>query len=304
VPLSDATKDILSFGAHSRVEDKRAELSGLHDKLTIVLAERDAAIVQANTAIERLIVAKTNAVEILRGISNISKHLKVADRSFSEQNAAMLPGPVLSRVEAILTESDIISNATKGMAAGASLALGTWALAGTAGMAGAGAALSASTAAFAGVGSASLVAGGAAAGTLALGSLVLLPAAAILAIFSHNSADKKIREIETEISKALIAIEESRGALLSVTNLERRAEEVTLAIRKTAVTFEAEKQKCLERIYPLGMFSRMLKTIRKFFGGNFFSKYDLVMLMPLLNMARILADLIDQRLLDEKGNLK
>ncbi len=304
MPLSDATKDILSFGAHSRVEDKRAELVGLHDKLSAVLAERDAAIAQANTATQHLIVAKTHAVDILRGISNISKHLKAADRSFSEQNAAMLPGPVLARVEAVLGESEIFANAKKGMAAGASLALGTWALAGTAGITSAGAALSASTAAFAGVGGASLIAGGAAAGTLALGSLVLLPAAAILAIFSHNSADKKIREIETEISKALIAIEESRGALLSVNHLERRAAEITQAIGKTAAVFEAEKQKCLERIYPFGIFSRMLKNIRKFLGGNFFSKYDLVMLMPLLNMARILAELIDQKILDEEGNLK
>lgn len=307
MPLSDATKDILSFGAHSRVEDKRAELRDLQQKLTDALAQRDAAIVQANSAIERLIVAKKNAVDILRGISHISKHLKAAERTFSEVQAAAQSQPVISRIEAVLSEAEIIGHAKKGMATAASLALGTWALAGTAGITGAGAALSASTAvmtqtALAGIGGGAL-AGGAAAGVLALGGLVLIPAAAILAIFSHNSADTKIREIEVEIGKGLVALEESRGAMLSVNNLEHRAAEVTDAIAKTSAIFEGEKQKCLKKLYPLGSVSRAMRAIRKFFGGNYFSERDLDTLLPLLHMARILADLIDQKILDAEGNV-
>ncbi|MBX3721113.1 MAG: hypothetical protein KF713_04675 [Turneriella sp.] len=303
MPLSDAAKDILTLGAHSRVEDKRAELADLRLKLSAALAERDVAIGEANSAIEQLVVAKSSAVDILRGISKISKHIQAAERNLTEHQLAALPAPVLPRVEAILSEAEIAGHAKAGMMTGASLALGTWALAGTAGMTTAGAALSASTAAFAGVGAGAIAAGGAAAGALALGSLVLLPAAAILAIFSHNSADKKIREIETEVGKALAALEESRGALLAVQNLQRRAREVSHAIEKAAAVFEGEKQKCLKRLYPLGIISRALKNIRKFLGGNYFSKRDLERLLPLINMARILADLIDRRILDEKGNV-
>ena len=303
MPLSDAAKDILTFGAHSRVEDKRAELFDLQQKLDEALTERDAAITQANQAIEQLIAVKAQAIATLGGIRSISKQLRAAERNPSENSIATLPLPNLSRLETLISDGEVMAHARAGVATGASLAMGTWALGGGAGLAGAGAALGASAAGLTTVGGGALVAGGAAAGALALGSLVLLPAAAILAIFSHNSADKKISEIETEIGKALIAFEESRGVLLSVNNLGRRVREVNEAIAKASLVFENEKQKCLRRIYPFGVLSRALKAIRRFFGGNYFSKRDLDTLLPLLNMARILADLIDQKILDEKGNV-
>lgn len=301
--LSDATKDILTFGAHSRVEDKRAELLDLQQKLSEALTERDAAIAQTNQAIEQLIAVKTQAIGTLGGIKSISKQLRAAERNPSENSIATLPVPQLSRLETLISDGEIMTHARAGVAAGASLAMGTWALGGGAGLAGAGAALGASAAGLTTVGGGALVAGGAAAGAFALGSLVLLPAAAILAIFSHNSADKKISEIETEIGKALIVFEESRGVLLTVNNLGRRVREISEAITKTNLVFENEKEKCLRRIYPLGGLSRALKAIRRFFGGNYFSKRDLDTLLPLLNMARILADLIDQKILDAKGNV-
>lgn len=302
MPLSDAAKDILTFGAHSRVEDKRAELRELQQKLTEALAERDTAIAKANQAIEQLIAEKTQAILTLGKIRSISKQLQAAARNPSENSVAALPLPALSRLETLISDGEVIRHARAGVATGASLAIGTWALGGGAGLVSAGAALGASAAGFTTVGGGALVAGGAAAG-LALGSLVLLPAAAILAIFSHNSADKKISEIENEIGKALIAFEESRGVLLTLNNLERRVTEVREAITKATAVFENERQKCLRRIYPLGVLSRALKGIRRFFGGNYFSKRDLNTLLPLLNMARILADLIDQKILDEEGNV-
>lgn len=306
MPLSDAAKDILTLGAHSRVEDKRAEAVELQHQLAAALNERDSAITAANAAIEHLIAAKTKAVEILRGITEISKHMKAAERTVSEKTTALPASPVLSRIETVLHEADIIDHAKRGVFAGASVALGTWALTGTAGLASAGAALSASAASIAPtalIGAGTIAAGGAAAGAVALGSLVLLPAAAILAIFSHSTADKKVREIEAEMARVFAALEETRGTQLSVIHLRRRTEEITLAVDKAAAVFESERVKSLKLLYPLGWFSRTLKSIRKFFGGNYFSKNDLEILMPVINMARILADLIDRRILDEEGNL-
>ena len=131
--------------------------------------------------------------------------------------------------------------------------------------------------------------------------------AAVLQTVATRKAEfastKAVRDEAEEKIKALAALEESRGALLAVQNLQRRAREVSHAIEKAAAVFEGEKQKCLKRLYPLGIISRALKNIRKFLGGNYFSKRDLERLLPLINMARILADLIDRRILDEKGNV-
>ncbi len=92
----------------------------------------------------------------------------------------------------------------RGTSVGLSTALGTWALVGTLGSASTGTAIAtlsgaaATNATLAWLGGGALAAGGGGmvVGALVLGGVVLLPAMAIMGIFSHIGASKRIAEIE------------------------------------------------------------------------------------------------------------
>jgi hypothetical protein len=73
-------------------------------------------------------------------------------------------------------------------------------------------------------------------GTAVLGGLVLIPALVIMGVFSHLSANKKIKEIEEATAKALAAIGQYKELTLTLEAVDRRADEVSSSIRKALQT--------------------------------------------------------------------
>lgn len=158
-----------------------------------------------NASLDRLIETKLVAIERLKLVNKISKNLGVRERKFSEATVGNIELVTpLSGIETTLNSAEIAQNMVRGTSVGLSTALGTWALVGTLGSASTGTAIAtlsgaaATNATLAWLGGGALAAGGGGmvVGAVVLGGVVLLPAMAIMGIFSHIGASKRIAEIE------------------------------------------------------------------------------------------------------------
>lgn len=308
--LSENTKDILSFGAHSRVQNKLAE----HEEARAGLASAKQLQIQsaesANAALANLITVRKEAVASLQQIRRLAQHFSVRDRDLSELQIAADIELTLQRVEATITGAEIAENAVQGVTAGASAALGAWALsAATGGALTTGATvgllsgLGVAPAAMATITGGSVAAGGALAGAAVIGSLAVIPAAAAVALVSHFKAGKKIKDIEAAIAEIQTETEKMRGRQILLANLQRRADEISVATQKAQEAFAAELRKALRSIFTFGFLSRWFKALRQFLRGNYFSRRDVQLIGPLLQIGEMLAKLIDQQILDKDGKV-
>jgi len=297
MPLSDNTKDILSLGAHGRVQTKQAEyemachrLKAAHDELQSVAA-------RVNRALSKLSDVRRHALTELAGIRRIAKHLNARERVLGDVQIAASAELALRRIDATLSEAELGESAITALSTGASTALGALAISAAGGQLATGAA-----AILAGAGAAPAALTGMAASGAVIGGLAVLPAVAAMAIMSHARAGSKIREIETMIAN----VEKQRGEIISQQTIlsaaQKRIAELSAAITKASETFAAELGFTVRRLCPFGRLSRLLKQLRRFFGGNYFSARDLEVIAPMLRIAELLAELIDQKVVDEQGN--
>jgi hypothetical protein len=272
---------------------------------------QNACIANVNTSLADLLAVRQNAVASLRKIRRLAQHFTVRERALVEMRIAGEIDHALQHVEATLTAAEIAESTLQGVTAGGSAVLGAWALSAAAGgslvsgaTAGVLAGLGIVPAAVSGAAGVSVAAGGAVAGAAVLGSLVVIPAAAAVAVVSHFRAGKKIKEIETVIAQVRIEAKKVRARQMLLENMERRAVEITTATKKAAYAFSHELLRAHKRLFPLGFLSRWFKGLRKLLGGNYFSRRDVAILSPLLQLAELLAKLIDQQVLDGEGKVQ
>ncbi|MFW9604166.1 MAG: hypothetical protein ACMV0F_04365, partial [Trichlorobacter sp.] len=214
-----------------------------------------------------------------------------------------------STIDKTISTGEIAMSSTKGASVGVSTAMGAWALAGTFGTASTGTAIGSltgaaatnATLAYLGGGAAAMGGGGMVAGTAVLGGLVALPALILTGVFSHVSANKKIKEIEEKEYEIIQATEDCEKALLSFDLISKRSIEITTALDKARSAFEIELNKIYLSIYPR-FYSKFIKSIRKIFTGKYFSADDLNNISYIGKVAYSLTQLIDQPLFDEDGN--
>jgi len=252
--IGDTAKNILSFGARGRVKRKQEAFDDVRVQLENAIKDLEAARTKANQGVQMLVTAKENGVETLKMIRRISRSLATKDRKLGESDIRAVEVVGAEKIDETISNADLANSAARGVSAGASTALGTWALVGTYGTASTGTAISglsgaaASNAILAWLGGGSLAAGGGgmAVGTAMLGGVVLVPTAIILAIFSHLSANKKIREIEERVAQALAAIEQSRGTQLMLEGLGRRIEELIRSNREGTIHFSYRIGECVQ----------------------------------------------------------
>lgn len=197
--------NILSFGAVGRIDDALAELDKLQSWYEAKCREVDARRTEVQVALERLVGAKRAAHQSLNRIRELTDGLSARERSFVAERPAI--GGVradLGKVQTTLEAGDMAIAAAKGGGAAVSTAVGAWALVGAFGAASTGTAIStlsgaaAVNATLAWFGGGSIAAGGSgmAGGAAVLGGIVAAPALALMAMFSHVSANKKIAEIK------------------------------------------------------------------------------------------------------------
>jgi hypothetical protein len=100
----------------------------------------------------------------------------------------------------------------------------------------------------------------------------------------------------------LAAIGRYEELTLTLGAVDRRAAELARSIGKASDTFLIQLRATERAVFPFQSLSRAFRSVRRFFGGKYFSEADLKEISPLLQIAAGLAELIDVRIMDEKGN--
>jgi hypothetical protein len=139
---SDIVKNILSFGAHGRVQNALETFRKIESDLNDSHREVERQRLSTNASLNRLIETKLVAIERLKLLSKISKNLGVRERRLTEGTIGNIElGAPLSGIETTLNSAEMAKNMAKGTSVGLSTALGTWALVGTLGSASTGTAI-------------------------------------------------------------------------------------------------------------------------------------------------------------------
>lgn len=302
-------QNLITFGASGRIEDQIRNYENLTRDFQDLLTHFESRREETKVVLEMLIEKKVEALNSLKKITKISKNLSAKDRELVEKeiNQDELQFE-FKNIEVTIEAGNIAINSAKGVGAGLSTALGAWAIAGTIGTASTGTAISSlsgiaaynATLAYIGGGALAAGGGGMAAGTAILGGLVVIPALVLAGVFNHISANKKINEIVEREVEVIKAIGECQKGLLSFDLIEKRSNELIHGLNKEKQVFDIEFQKVYKTIYPY-FFSKPWKTIRKFFTGKYFNNKDLVEISYIGQVGSNLANIIDQKLIDQNG---
>jgi len=302
-------KNLITFGASGRIENKMEEFEDLRYEYEALHREMEQQRDRVNRTLETVVKVKVKSVNSLKKINQISKSLKGKDREVIYHNIGNQYETVdFTRIEETLSSAQIAMNATKGLSSGIGTALGAWALVSTFGSASTGAAIAGlsgaaatnATLAWLGGGAVAAGGGGIAAGTAVLGGLVAIPALALTGIFSHVQANKKIKDIEKHMNNMIRAMEQIQSNILQFELITQRSEELIVALEKANDTFNQEFHRVYKEIYPLPILSKLLKGTRKqLFRGNYFSKKDIENIGYIGAIASEFAVLIDTKVLEE-----
>ena len=138
----ETAKNILSFGAHGRVKRKQEEFDDVRVHLENAIKDLEAARTKANQGIQMLVTAKKNGIETLKMIRRISRSLAAKDRRLGESDVRAVEVVSVAKIDETISNADLARSAARGVSAGASTALGTWALVGAYGTASTGTAIS------------------------------------------------------------------------------------------------------------------------------------------------------------------
>lgn len=301
-------KNILTFGAHGRIERKLEEFEDLRMEYEGLYAQMERKRATTNHTLEQVIKVKMSAVESLKKINRISQNLKGKEREILFQQVGNdIINVQFDLIEETISAADTAMNVTKGVSAGVGTALGAWALVSTLGTASTGAAIgslsgvAATNATLAWFGGGALAAGGGgmAAGTAVLGGIVMLPALVLTGIFSHIKASKQIQEIERKMLDVLKTIDQIHENVLQMELIEKRSKELIIAIEKFQETFQHEIEMVYKQIYPIPFLSQLMKSFKKYvLRRNYFSDQDLQHISYIGGIATEFAVLIDTKVFE------
>jgi len=309
--VAELLKQIVTFGAAGRVEDA----VGRYEEVLARASELEARIrgrqVEAKLALESLVALKRDCVPDLALVRSISKHLKAKERTFTAEVVAEDPPSVcVAQIESVLGPAELALGTARGLAAGASTAMGAWALAGSVGAASTGTALAglsgaaAQSATLAWFGGGSLAAGGlgVAGGAAVLTSIAAVPALAVMATLAHLKANDAIARYAEETTKALLAIDTMEKQIVALDIADQRARELTEVLAKTREAYRQQYRVTLKRVYRFGWLSRALRWLRKLFGKDYFSEPEVAHIQGFLKCAVAFSKVLDQRVFELQGS--
>lgn len=302
-------KNVVTFGASGRIEKKVEEFEDLQYEYETLFQNMEKKRANVNQTLETVISTKVTSVKALNKISKISKNLKGKDREFIYRSIGKDFETVdFDQIDTTLNAAQIAMNTTTGVSSGIGTALGAWALVSTFGTASTGTAIASlsgaagvnATLAWLGGGSLAAGGGGIAAGSAVLGGLVAIPSLAIAGIFSHVQANKKIKEIESQMSKIIKTMDQMQNNILQLDLLNERSKELIIALKKAQDVFDQEFHRVYKEIYKYPILSKSIKWTRKhIFRGNYFSKKDFENIAYIGGIASDFATLIDTKIIEE-----
>jgi hypothetical protein len=311
-------KQALTFGAEGRVEKAWHEYEGVVQEARALALQVEARRAAANARLEQLVAVKVASLPALQRIRKIARNLSARDRVYVPEIAGeQAPDVALAQVESTLGAGMAALNAAKGVRAGASTALGAWALAqtfaaastGTAISGLSGAAASSATLAFFGGGSLATGGLGMAGGAAVLGGVVALPTLGVMALLAHKQANRRIAEIEKEAEKLDCAMDEMRKLELVVNIAEQRAGELIGVIDKAREAYDQQYVARYRQLFPWRWLSKVRRWARKRlwelsrgrWGGSYFREEEVRDIGKLLQIAAEFAKILDQRVFTQDG---
>lgn len=306
--MSGLIKNVITFGASGRIDKKIDEHKELIDHYEEKYSIMELKSNDLKKLFEKVIEKKTNSVNSLKRINQISKNLQTREREFYEGKLENDLSKIdFNSIESTISLGESAISASKGVSTGISTAVGAWALVSTLGTASTGTAIAGlsgaaatnATLAWFGGGAIAAGGGGMALGTMVVGGIIAVPALAITGVFNHINANKKIKEVEEEIVSLLKYIDQVESNILKLDLLILRSEEICISLDKALEVFEIEYPKVLKKIYPYGLFSKVFKSFRmKFLKMNYYSDNDKKEIAYIGGLATSFAKLIDTKIIE------
>lgn len=322
--MGDILKNIISFGAHGRIKKAQESYEETYNRYEELKSDYELKNSEIKVLFEELIIIK---MKVQKNVKKMEYILPVSEKK--RNNVAESNNHIdveqLDYVSNSLESGDILMNSIKGT--GIALSLGASAgpaalwLVGNFGVASTGAAISslsgaaATNAALAALGGGAVAAGGggmAAGATVlaALGPMVGVGIGAIaLPLFSHLSANKKIKEIGEIECEILNAIDELEAQLLKLDVYKKRTNELMDSLNKGIEAFNFIYKKTKKELFPLGFISKIFRKF-KFIIKNkkneknqiYYSEKEWVKINSLLKTAQNLLVMRDKPVVDIEKN--
>jgi hypothetical protein len=303
--FKDVMLNIATLGAHSRIKNEVEYYEALQEELTELNEKHEERRIEVNHVLENVIAVKKTAVITVKQTQKILKNVSIKQRDLINEELGK-ESYTLDKINASITAGDTAISAAKGVTAGVSTALGTWALVGGYGVASTGTAIAtlsgaaASNAILAWLGGGSIAAGGGGivAGTAVLGGLVVIPVIAITGLFQHLAANKKIKKLKEEEVKILELVDNIKKNLVQFDAIEMRSKEVIESINKSLEAYRYEYARVYINIFPHGIFTKIFKAIKnKIFKRPYFSDNDLGFIQELGKTTGFILKMVDSPIL-------
>lgn len=306
--MNSTVKNIITFGASGRIDKAQEEYDSIYRSYKYRLALYNTRRNVFTRCAKKYLPLQIKAQKLAR---KVNKFLPSNEKQRESVATDIGISPmVLSAVDTSLNTGEMVLNSLKGIAggalAGAAAPAAIMGLVTTFGTAGTGVAIAelsgvaATNAALAALGGGTLMAGG---GGVAAGSALLsasVPvvgiaiAAVALPVFSHLSANKKIKAIEEEKLKIAQQVDVIEKEKLKVDYCIRRVEELIQSLKKAERAYSFLYFKTSILVYPLGFISRLIKG-----RGKRFSERDKMRVYTLLNAAKAMLLIRDTNFMTE-----
>ena len=275
--LKNVATNVVTFGASGRVKSAQDSYEKAYRKYNKKKTECEAKASEIKTLFENLIKVKMKVQDSVKKLQNIVP-TEVKDRDNTAENNGKINLEQLSYVHNSLESGDIIINSIKGtgvaLSVGAAAAPAALWIVGNFGVASTGVAISAlsgaaaTNATLAALGGGAIAAGG---GGMAAGASVLATlgpvvgvavGAVALPLFSHLSANKKIKEIEEKECEIWEAIDEIESQMLEFEVYEKRTNELIDSLNKGIEAFDFVYKKIKKELFPLGFISKLYRRCK------------------------------------------
>ena len=275
--IKNVATNVVTFVASGRVKSAQESYEKTYRKYNKKKNECEAKASELNAVFEDLIKVKIKVQNSVKKLQNIVP-TDEKDRDNTAENSGEMNLEQLSYIHNSLESGEIIINSIKGtgvaLSVGAAAAPAALWIVGNFGVASTGVAIStlsgaaATNAALAVLGGGTIAAGGggvaAGASVLAtLGPVVgLVVGAVALPLFSHLSANKKIKEIEEKEYEIWEAIEKIESQMLEFEVYEKRTNELIDSLNKGIEAFDFVYKKTKKELLPLGFISKLYRRCK------------------------------------------
>ncbi len=306
--MNPTLQNIITFGASGRIEKAQEAYDSLYYKYKVEVNQYNSLCDDLKGYATKYLPLQIKAQKLARKVNKFiptnEKHREnaIKEIGFAPEDLQMM--------ELSLSAGEMALNSLKGVAggviAGAAAPTAIMGAITTFGTAGTGIAISslsgaaATNAALAALGGGTVAAGGGgvAAGSAILSASVPIVGVAIAAIavpvFSHLSANKKIKAIEEESLKVVNEIDNVKEQKLKVNYCISRVIELTESLKKAETAFKKMYRRTCFKVYPLGFISRAIKG-----NGKRLSNKDALQVKNLLNSAKAMLLIRDTNFMAE-----